>query len=147
MFRFLISPKFIGFKNGLKKSRSKTKIKLLTLTGIGILFWLALFLPFYKVLIYFSSQEIIGDILARHLLAMVLLTFFSLLIFSHIITALSNLYLSQDLELCHSLPATLTEIFLSRSFYTVIDSSWMLIVFGLPVMMAYSFVYHAGLNY
>ncbi|MEE8300152.1 MAG: hypothetical protein V3R28_02465, partial [Desulfatiglandales bacterium] len=90
---------------------------------------------------------IIGDILARHLLAMVLLIFFSLLIFSHIITALSNLYISQDLELCHSSPATLTEIFLSRSFYTVIDSSWMLLVFGLPVMMAYGFVYHAGLNY
>jgi ABC-2 type transport system permease protein len=147
MFRLLISPKFIGFKNGLKRSRSKTKIKVLTLTGIGILFWLALFLPFYKVLIYFSSQEIIGDILARHLLAMVLLIFFSLLIFSHIITALSNLYISQDLELCHSSPATLTEIFLSRSFYTVIDSSWMLLVFGLPVMMAYGFVYHAGLDY
>ena len=147
MFRLLISPKFIGFKNGLKRSRSKTKIKVLTLTGIGILFWLALFFPFYKVLNYFSSQEIIGDILARHLLAMVLLTFFSLLIFSHIITALSNLYISQDLELCHSSPATLTEIFLSRSFYTVIDSSWMLLVFGLPVMMAYGFVYHAGLNY
>ncbi|UCF73545.1 MAG: hypothetical protein JSW35_03575 [Deltaproteobacteria bacterium] len=147
MFKVLISPKFLGFKNGLRGSRSRIKIKVLTLTGTGILFWLALFFLFYRVLIYFSSQEIIGDILARHLLAMVLLIFFSLLIFSHIITALANLYISQDLELCHSSPATLTEIFLSRSFYTVIDSSWMLLVFGLPVMMAYGFVYHAGLNY
>jgi len=147
MFRLLISPKFVGFKNGLKRSRSKIKIKALTLTGTGILFWLALFFLSYRVLIYFSSQEIIGDILARHLLAMALLIFFSLLIFSHIITALSNLYISQDLELCHSSPARLTEIFLSRSFYTVIDSSWMLLVFGLPVMMAYGFVYHAGLDY
>ncbi|MFB0521470.1 MAG: hypothetical protein ACETWD_08595, partial [Desulfatiglandales bacterium] len=147
MFKLLISPKFLGFKNGLRGSRSRIKIKILTLTGTGILFWLALFFLFYRVLIYFSSQEIIGDILARHLLAMVLLIFFSLLIFSHIITALANLYISQDLELCHSSPATLTEIFLSRSFYTVIDSSWMLLVFGLPVMMAYGFVYHAGLNY
>ena len=147
MFRLLISPRFVGFKNGLKRSRSNIKIKILTLTGTGILFWLVLFFIFYRVLSYFSSQEIIGDILARHLLAMVLLIFFSLLIFSHIITALSNLYISQDLELCHSLPVTLTEIFLSRSFYTVIDSSWMLLVFGLPVMMAYGFVYHAGLNY
>jgi ABC-2 type transport system permease protein len=147
MFRLLISPKFVGFKNGLKRSRSKIKIKVLTLTGTGILFWLALFFLSYRVLIYFSSQEIIGDILARHLLAMALLIFFSLLIFSHIITALSNLYISQDLELCHSSPARLTEIFLSRSFYTVIDSSWMLLVFGLPVMMAYGFVYHAGLDY
>jgi len=147
MFKLLISPKFLGFKNGLRGSRSRIKIKILTLTGTGILFWLALFFLFYRVLIYFSSQEIIGDILARHLLAMVLLIFFSLLIFSHIITAFANLYISQDLELCHSSPATLTEIFLSRSFYTVIDSSWMLLVFGLPVMMAYGFVYHAGLNY
>jgi ABC-2 type transport system permease protein len=147
IFKLLISPKFVGFRNGLKKSRRNIKIKILTLTGTGILFWLTLFFLFYRMLIYFSSQEIIGDILARHLLAMVLLIFFSLLIFSHIITALSNLYLSQDLELCHSSPATLIEIFLSRSFYTVIDSSWMLGVFGLPVMMAYGFVYHAGLSY
>ena len=147
MFKTLISPKFLGLRNGLKRSQGKTKIKILTLTGSGILFWLVLFFLFYRVLLYFSSQEIIGDILARHLLAMVLLIFFSLLIFSHIITALSNLYLSQDLELCHSSPARLTDIFLSRSLYTVIDSSWMLFVFGLPVMMAYGFVYHAGFNY
>jgi len=99
------------------------------------------------VLIYFSSQEMIGDILARHLLGMVFLIFFSILIFSHIITALSNLYLSEDLEICHSSPATGTEVFLSRSFYTVFDSSWMVVVFGLPLMMAYGFVYHAGLDY
>jgi len=147
IFKLLISPKFVGFRNGLKRSRSNIKLKIVTLTGTGVLFWLVLFVLFYRVLSYFSSQEIIGDILARHLLAMVLLMFFSLLIFSHIVTALSNLYLSQDLELCHSLPATLAEIFLSRSFYTVIDSSWMLLVFGLPVMMAYGFVYHAGPNY
>ncbi len=147
MFKLLISPKFVGFRNGLKRPRSNIKIKIVTLIGAGILFWLVLFFLFYRVLSYFSAQEIIGDILARHLLAMVLLIFFSLLIFSHIITALSNLYLSQDLELCHSLPATLTEIFLSRCFFTVIDSSWMLLVFGLPVMMAYGFVYHAGPDY
>ena len=147
IFKLLISPKFVGFRNGLKRSRSNIKLKIVTLTGTGVLFWLVLFVLFYRVLSYFSSQEIMGDILARHLLAMVLLIFFSLLIFSHIVTALSNLYLSQDLELCHSLPATLAEIFLSRSFYTVIDSSWMLLVFGLPVMMAYGFVYHAGPNY
>ena len=147
MFKTLISPKFLGLTNGLKRSQGKTKTKILTLTGSGILFWLVLFFLFYRVLFYFSSQEIIGDILARHLLAMVLLIFFSLLIFSHIITALSNLYLSHDLELCHSSPARLTDIFLSRSFYTVIDSSWMLFVFGLPVMMAYGFVYHAGFNF
>jgi len=147
IFKLLISPRFIGFKNSLKRSQSNSRLKILTLAGIGILFWLVLFFFTYRVLAYFSSQEMIGDILARHLLAMVFLTFFSMLIFSHIITALSNLYLSQDLEICHSSPATLTEVFLSRSFYTVFDSSWMVVVFGLPLMMAYGLVYHAGLDY
>jgi len=147
MFKLLISPRLISCKNSLTKSRSNRKIKILTFTGAGCLFWLVLFFLTYKVLIYFSSQEMIGDILARHLLSMVFLIFFSILIFSHVIIALSNLYLSDDLEICYSSPATLTEIFLSRSFYTVIDSSWMVVVFGLPLMMAYGFVYHAGLDY
>jgi len=147
MFKLLISPRLISCKNSLTKSRSNRKIKILTFTGAGCLFWLVLFFLTYKVLIYFSSQEMIGDILARHLLSMVFLIFFSILIFSHVIIALSNLYLSDDLEICYSSPATLTEIFLSRSFYTVIDSSWMVVVFGLPLMIAYGFVYHAGLDY
>ena len=78
MFKLLISPKFVGFRNGLKRPRSNIKIKIVTLISAGILFWLVLFFLFYRVLSYFSSQEIIGDILARHLLAMVLLIFFSL---------------------------------------------------------------------
>jgi len=147
MFKLLISPRLISFKNGLKRSRSNRKIKILTLTGAGSLFWLVLFFLTYRMLIYFSSQEMIGDILARHLLGMVFLIFFSILVFSHVITALSNLYLSEDLEIYYSSPATLTEVFLSRSFYTVFDSSWMVVVFGLPLMMAYGLVYHAGLDY
>jgi ABC-2 type transport system permease protein len=97
-----------------------------------------------RVLIHFQSVEVIGDILARYLLSMILLTFFSLLIFSHIITALSNLYLSKDLELCHSTPVRLEELFVSRAAHTFLDSSWMLIVFGLPVFMAYAYVYRPG---
>jgi ABC-2 type transport system permease protein len=146
-FTHLITPRFLGFKNSLRKSKGRGNAKILGLCVGGLVFWVGLFFLFYKVLTYFSSQEMIGDILARHLLAMVILVFFSMLIFSHIVTALSNLYLSQDLELFHSSPATFTEIFLSRSFYTLIDSSWMLIVFGLPVIMAYGVVYHANLAY
>jgi len=147
MFRLLVSPRFISFRNSLKRSHTNKKIKILALTIGGILFWFTLFFFIYRVLIYFSSQEMIGDILARHLLSMVLLIFFSMLIFSHIITSFSNLYLSQDLELCHASPAGLTDVFLSRSFYTTLDSSWMPLVFGLPIVMAYGLVYRPGLEY
>jgi ABC-2 type transport system permease protein len=102
-----------------------------------------MFIVSARVLTHFHSVEVIGDLLARQLLSMILLAFFSLLIFSHITTALSNLYLSKDLELCHSTPVAVEELFLSRAFHTLTDSSWMLILFGLPVLLAYAYVYRA----
>ncbi len=114
---------------------------------VGLSFWALMFGISYRVLKYFQSVEVIGDLLAHHLLGMILMVFFSLLIFSHIITALSNLYLSSDLELCHASPAHLEEVFLSRALYTLLDSSWMVIVFGLPVMMAYAFVFKPGVGF
>ena len=146
-FKLLITPRFVGFRNSVKWSRGNSKIKIIALAGAVFLFWLILFTLSYKLLLYFSSQELIGAALARHLLSMVILVFFSALIFSHIVSGLSNLYLAQDLELCHGSPASLTEVFLSRSAHTVVDSSWMLIVFGLPVMLAYGVVYHARFSY
>lgn len=115
--------------------------------SVGLVFWVLMFVLSSRVLIYFQSVEVIGDLLAHHLLAMIFLTFFSLLIFSHIITALSDLYLSDDLELCHSSPSSLEDVFISRVVHTIIDSSWMVIIFGLPVMMAYAYVYRPGPGY
>lgn len=140
----LLSPRILSFRNGLTHSASSVRKRAFIMTFVGLAFWAGMFLLSCRVLIYFQSVEVIGDLLAQYLLSMVLLTFFSLLIFSHVITALSNLYLSTDLELCYSTPVHLEELFLSRCIHTVIDSSWMVIVFGLPVMMAYAFVYRPG---
>lgn len=114
---------------------------------VGLTFWALLFALSFRVLRYFQSVEVIGDLLAHHLLGMILMVFFSLLIFSHVVTALSSLYLSSDLELCHASPVPLETVFLSRAIYTVMDSSWMVIVFGLPVMMAYALVFKPGLGF
>ncbi len=143
----LLSPRILGLRNGLTRSASQVRKRTFIMAFLGLSFWLGVFILSCRVLNYFQSVEVIGDLLARHLLSMVLLTFFSLLIFSHIITALSNLYLSDDLELCHSTPARLEELFMSRSVYTLVDSSWMVIIFGLPVMMAYAYVYRPGPAY
>ena len=117
------------------------------MSGIGLVFCGILFGLSCRVLLYFQSVEIIGDMLSRIVLSMILLTFFSLLIFSHIIAALSNLFASKDLELCHSMPVLPEEIFLSRFFHTFMDSSWMLIIFGLPIFLAYGYVYRPGLEF
>jgi ABC-2 type transport system permease protein len=112
--------------------------------AIGLAFWIGAFIVFYRVLTYFQGVEEFGDILAKKLLSMVLLTFFSLLIFSSIVSCLSKLYLSRDLHLVHALPVSADNIFMARCLESTVDSSWMVILFSLPVFLSYGIVYHAG---
>ena len=140
----LVKPRILGFRNHLARASGTRKKRSLAMAGLGVSFCLGLFVISCRVLLHFQSAEVIGDILARYLLSMIFLTFFSLLIFSHVITALSDLFLSNDLELCHSMPVSLEKIFVSRAVQTLADSSWMVIFFGVPILMAYAYVYRAG---
>jgi ABC-2 type transport system permease protein len=143
----LLKPRVWAFKHrlhGQLEGRSWVRI---LLGLISILFWAGIFVAVYRVLVYFQGIEGFGDILARKLLSMVLLTFFSILIFSSILTALSTLYLSKDLPLVHAAPVPAEKIFLSRWIEATFDSSWMLFLFGLPVFLAYALVYDAGLRF
>ncbi|MBI4838082.1 MAG: hypothetical protein HY806_02870 [Nitrospirae bacterium] len=114
---------------------------------LGIGFWLFIYIIFRKILIYFRSTEIFGDILAAKLLSMVFLTFLSLLLMSGILTALSTFYLSRDLELLFTKPVALKKIQSAKAVDTFLTSSWMVLLFALPVFIAYGNVYNAGLIY
>ena len=140
----LLRPRLLGLRNRIFRSRKREKKRPLIMGGLGLVFLGGMFVLSCRVLVYFQSVEMIGDILAKHLLSMVLLTFFCLLVFSNIITALSNLYLSKDLEFCHAAPVSVESLFVSRALGTFVDSSWMVMVFGLPVFMAYAWVYRPG---
>lgn len=138
----LLKPRLWSFQN--RRGGPKDGLKLVLFTAFGSAFWAAIFLVSYRVLIYFQKVEDIGDILASKLLSMILLTFFSLLVFSSILTSLSKLYLSKDLPLIHSLPVPREKVFLARWIESTLDSSWMVIVYSIPIFIAYGIVYQAG---
>lgn len=141
----LLRPRLLAFKNGsASRTAGNRRIRYLLFAAIGLAFWVGAFLIFYRVLNYFQGVEEFGDVLARKLLSMVLLTFFSLLVFSSIVASLSKLYLSRDLLLVHSLPVSGGKIFLARWLESTADSSWMVILFSLPVFLSYGIVYRAG---
>ncbi|MDY6792298.1 MAG: hypothetical protein SWH54_13640 [Thermodesulfobacteriota bacterium] len=119
-------------------------MKFLLIGIIGLVFWTGLFAISLRVLSYFKGIEDIGDILAFKLLSMLLITSFFLLIFSSILTSLSKLYLSRDLLLVHSLPVSSHKIFTARWIDSTIDSSWMVIIYTLPVFISYGIVYRSG---
>ncbi len=140
----LCRPRLLEFKNAFLGARAKSRRRSLFMASLGLFLCAGIFVLSCRMLLHFQSIAGLGDLLARLLLSMILLTFFSLLIFSNVISALSNLYLSKDLELIHASPVMAEEVFLSRAVQTVTDSSWMLAVFGLPVFMAYAYVYRPG---
>ena len=138
----LLKPRIWSFKNPIRFRTDKGQlIKVAVFGTLGAFFWGGIFILSYRILRYFKSVEGFGDLLAYKLLAMILITFFSLLIFSSILTFLSKLYLSRDLALVHSMPVSSYKIFLARWIESTIDSSWMVIVYALPVFIAYGIVF------
>ena len=141
----LLRPRILGFKNSSLFDRKKgSRIKLFILAVIGLLFWSGIFAVSLRVLTYFKSIEELGTIIAFKLLSMMLITLMSLLIFSSILTALSKLFMSKDLNLVHALPVESHRIFLARWIESMVDSAWMVVVYTLPVFMAYGIIFQGG---
>ncbi len=141
----LLTPRICSFKaKGFSKNSTGGLYKLLLFGTIGLLFWGGIFAVSLHVLGYFKEIAELGDILACKLLSMVLLTFLFLLVFSSILTSLSKLYLSRDLPLVHSIPVPSYKVFIARWIESTADSSWMVIVYTLPVFISYGIVYQTG---
>jgi ABC-2 type transport system permease protein len=78
---------------------------------------------------------------------MLLLSFSGLLFFSNIIAALSSYFLSDDMQLIQSLPISPRRVFYYRLIDTLVASSWMMLFFGIPVLLAYGIVEGGGVLY
>ncbi len=142
----LLKPRVFSTINNLRTDNKKNHwMRIFMFGAAGIVFWAGTFIIIYRVLFYFQSVQDFGDILAMKLLSMIIMTFFVLLLFSSIINCLSHLYLSQDLQLLHSLPVSSKDIFLSRWLVSTFDSSWMVVAFSLPAFLSYGLIYKAGI--
>ncbi len=99
--------------------------RILLVTMLGALFWLAAFAISLKLLRYFRSAEDIGTLLAAKLLSMILLSFGSILLLSNTIAALSNFFLARDLDQLAAAPIRAGALYRARLLETALHSSWM----------------------
>jgi ABC-2 type transport system permease protein len=143
----LLYPKLAQIRNRLKRRNRQAYAKTMLMGFFGMLFWAAIFFVFYRVLAYFKGIEIVGSFLAAKLLSMVILSFFSILIFSNIITALSVFFMSDELQLVTAAPYDMDELYLSKLAETVINSSWMVVLFSLPVFLSYGIIFRQDAFY
>jgi ABC-2 type transport system permease protein len=124
----------------------------LPLRTFGVLFFsMAVCIILYKigvrVITYFHSQNELGIILSLKIFQMAWITMFAMLIFSCMVSAVSTLFLSQDNEIIFAAPVAASDIFFMRYLTTSIYTSWMMVVFSIPVFAAYGTVFDAGLLY
>ena len=144
---FLLAPRKYAIKNRLHRLKPGDGVKTAFLGLLGLGFWAFMFGISFRVLTYFRTIEGLGDLLAIRLLSMILVVFFSVLVFSNIVTALSTFYLSGELEILHATPIHGEDIYRSKFVETLVDSSWMVLIYGLPVFIAYGVVFKAAAGY
>jgi len=143
--------RLLGPKLRTKINRARTDegrlFKTLLLGFMGLFFWSLIFAVIFRMLIYFRGTQGIGDLLASKLLGLAFVTFLMILVLSNVITALSTFFLSEDLELVVAAPVEAETVYGARLIETLVDSSWMVALLAVPLLIAYGVVYAADWQY
>jgi ABC-2 type transport system permease protein len=145
-------------RSAVNDLRSPTREKVIRIAffGVGgILFVVFDYYFFLRIITLLLSSkamggidiELVGPVLVDQLMAMINLTLFSVLIFSNVVASLSALYLSRDLELLFSAPIPHTQLFIAKFAQATVNSSYMVLVFGLPIYFALGRAFGVGWAY
>jgi len=143
-FSRLFQPRWLGLRNTWKRAAPARRGTYLVFGAMTAAFWIGVFAVCIYFVMMFNGVEMFGPLLLRKALSMVLLAFSGLLLFSNFITALSSYFLSEDMQLIQALPISPRRVFYYRFVDTLLGSSWMILIFGLPVLLAYGIAYGAG---
>ena len=149
MSLILIKPKILTFKNSfvhrsLFSAHNMRDIIILSL-AISVMYliykgtlWAITQINANPSLLYLSPSYPLGMILA-------LLLF--MLFISGIAVSIGSLFLAQDLDLILATPLSKRKIFSSKLFYIIANSSWMPLIFIIPLLIAFGQAYKAPPSY
>jgi ABC-2 type transport system permease protein len=116
-----------------------------SLAGLGLLY--GLHDGFFRLLTYLKGVPAIGPLLIWKLTAMMMLTTFSMVVVSSLLTSLTTLYYSFDLKFLFKTPLSLRAIFIDKSLESVFFSSWMIGLVMIPFVGALMRVNHYGAGF
>jgi ABC-2 type transport system permease protein len=122
-------------------------LRALTFGGIGAAVAFAIFAGSFWLTWQLADFAELGDYLLRMGLAWLFLTFLSFLAFSGVVTALSTFFLSADLRLLLAAPVAPRRIFYARFARTLVQSSWMVVVFLVPMLLGVGMARCAPLSF
>ncbi len=98
---------------------------------------------FYILFRFLVNQEPFGPPLMDRLVGIVLLAFFSMLVFSNLIITLTTTYISKETDFLIALPLRFPSLFLVKLVESIFYSSWAFALLSLPLFIAYGAAKHA----
>ncbi len=134
----------------LKKLRRVFSVrnrKVIWALGVGsLLLAFTIYYGLYRFLDYVGRAPmlgetlgpIVGGLLVSKLLEMLFMTLFFMILFSSIIAALSSLFLNDELTVLMSSPIPVGMIFRSRFILLSAESTWMVVIFFMPALLAFA---------
>jgi ABC-2 type transport system permease protein len=142
--RVLLAPRFYAVRNRVRRLGRNGRARVAGFGLLGLAFGYGIYALFHRALSYFLSVPELGPVLTYKLLGMVFVTFFSILLFSNIVASLSTFFLSRELDRLVAAPLSMRSFFYGRLAETVLDSSWMVLLFSAPAFLAYGVVHDTG---
>jgi ABC-2 type transport system permease protein len=134
-FTYLLIPHVWSSRNRARRRERGDLTRALLFGGVAAGVFAALFYGAAWLTWQLEDYEELGDYLLRLGLSWIFMTFLAFLTFSGIVTALSTFFLSDDLRLLLTAPVAARRLFYARFARTVVQSSWMVVVFIAPVLL------------
>jgi ABC-2 type transport system permease protein len=139
----LLAPRVLAARNVARRAPGRPLATAL-LTAI---FWTGCFWAFVRVLAYFQDLPDFGPLLTQRLLGLLFMSLGAVLLVSNTVTALGTFYLADDVAPLLAAPVPARRLHHARFVETLLASSWMVLVVGLPALAAYGVVHRAGPTY
>jgi len=143
----LLVPKFLTARARATEGERGRAARWTVLGVFGLIFWSIIFGVLHRLLEYFKNVQEIGPLLAGKLLGLILIGFFSILLLSNIITALTTFFLARDLDLLVAAPVDWLRLYCAKLLETLLHSSWMVVLMAVPLFAAYGVVFEGGWFY
>lgn len=144
----LLKFRLISLRNSVMRLGQNKSMRPISILILGTLFVIFDYWFFHRVIVYLDGLPFrVGDELIVQLVNLVFITLFMMVLFSSLIVSLSVYYLSRDLELLHSLPISVQALLTSRYFQCMANSSWMVLLFSLPMFTAYGSYFQVPWDY
>lgn len=140
----LSKPNLFALRNRVKYAESPPKelLRLLGLCGLGFLLALASYSGTISTLYSLEQYQHVYYIPPVRLLEVLLFFLFGITVLTSAVSFLGIFLLSNDLDLIRAAPISPAQFFLGKFTELVSFSSWILLFFGVPVLLAYGEFFH-----